>query len=86
MRLDVVLGAASLVPGDVAGRTVAVIDVLRASTTIAVALANGARSIIPFESAEEVVVRSKAFERLKAELAMAAGTPAFGGPAVPAPR
>jgi 2-phosphosulfolactate phosphatase len=40
-----------------------VIDVLRASTTIAVAIANGARQVIPCESAEEAVTRSKAFER-----------------------
>src|SRR3954468_8360691 len=39
------------------------IDVLRASTTIAVALANGARTVIPLESSEDVVTRSKQFER-----------------------
>jgi 2-phosphosulfolactate phosphatase len=47
----------------VAGRIVAVVDVLRASTTIAVALANGAKQFIPFESPEEAVRRSKSFER-----------------------
>ena len=50
MRVDVVFGGASLAPADVAGRVVAVIDVLRASTTIAVALSNGARAVIPLES------------------------------------
>src|SRR5690349_17707919 len=45
------------------GRVAVVIDVLRASTTIAVALANGARNIIPCESGDEVVVRAKSFER-----------------------
>jgi 2-phosphosulfolactate phosphatase len=39
------------------------IDVLRASSTIAVALANGARAIIPLESSEDVAIRSKQFER-----------------------
>ena len=63
MRLDVLFGAQQLGAADVAGRVVAVIDVLRASTTIAVALANGARNIVPFESAEEVILRSKAFAR-----------------------
>lgn len=63
MRLDVYFGAGGLTPADVAGRTVAVIDVLRASTTIAVALANGTRNIIPFDSSEEAVLRSKSFER-----------------------
>lgn len=69
MRADVVLGVAPGAPADVAGRVVAVIDVLRASTTIAVALANGARAVIPFESAEEVVARSKSFERSQVRLA-----------------
>lgn len=63
MRLDVVFGGTSLMPGDVAGRVVAVIDVLRASTTIAVAMANGARAVVPLESPDEVVMRAKAFER-----------------------
>ena len=47
MRVDVLFGAQQLTPADVQGRVVAVIDVLRASTTIAVALANGARSRDP---------------------------------------
>jgi 2-phosphosulfolactate phosphatase len=63
VRLDVVFGGTSLLPGDVAGRVVAVIDVLRASTTIAVAMANGARAVVPLESPDEVVMRAKAFER-----------------------
>jgi 2-phosphosulfolactate phosphatase len=46
-------------PADVQGKVVAVIDVLRASTTIAVALANGARSIVPFESPDEVITRAR---------------------------
>jgi 2-phosphosulfolactate phosphatase len=69
VRLDVFLGYRELTPADVAGRVVAVIDVLRASTTIAVALSAGARQIIPFESSEEVVSRSKAFERREVRLA-----------------
>ena len=39
MRIDVLFGVQHLTPQDVQGRVVAVIDVLRASTTIAVALA-----------------------------------------------
>jgi 2-phosphosulfolactate phosphatase len=61
--VDVRFGGAPIAPSDVAGRVVAVIDVLRASTSIAAALANGARAVIPFESSEEAVTRSKAFER-----------------------
>jgi 2-phosphosulfolactate phosphatase len=63
VRVDVVFGAQELTPQDVQGRVVAVIDVLRASTTIAVALANGARAVIPFESSEEAIMRSKQMER-----------------------
>ena len=63
MRIDVVFGVQQLSPQDVQGRVVAVIDVLRMSTTIAVALANGARAVIPFDNSEEVVTRSKQLER-----------------------
>lgn len=69
MRLDVFFSADHLTAADTANRVVAVIDVLRASTTIAVALAHGARNIIPFESTEEVISRSKAFERGTVRLA-----------------
>ena len=69
MRLDVFFGHHQLVPGDVAGRVVAVIDVLRASTTIAVALANGARAVVPFESSEDVITRSKSLARQEIRLA-----------------
>lgn len=63
MRLDVYFGAHSVTSADVQGRVVVVIDVLRASTTIAVALANGARTVIPFESSDEAVTRSKSLAR-----------------------
>jgi 2-phosphosulfolactate phosphatase len=69
VRLDVYFGASSITGADVQGRVVVVIDVLRASTTIAVALHNGARTIIPFESAEEAITRSKSFERGEYKLA-----------------
>ena len=63
MRIDVLFGVQQLTPTDVQGRVVAVIDVLRASTTIAAALANGARAVIPLESSEDVASRSKPIER-----------------------
>ena len=63
MRLDVFFGAQHMTPADVQGRVVLVIDVLRASTTVAVALANGARAVIPFDSSDEVIARAKQFER-----------------------
>ncbi len=69
MRIDAVFGGAALTPSDVSGRVVAVIDVLRASTSIATALDNGAKAVIPLESSEEVVNRSKALERTDVRLA-----------------
>jgi 2-phosphosulfolactate phosphatase len=69
VRIDVFYGTAGLSPGDTAGRVVLVIDVLRASTSIATALANGARAIIPLESTDEVVTRAKAFDRSEVKLA-----------------
>src|SRR4051812_122109 len=69
MRVDVFFTPQEVTPADVSGRVVAVIDVLRASTSIAVALANGARTIIPLESSEEVVRRAKVLERSEVRLA-----------------
>ena len=69
MRIDVLYGVQQLTPQDVQGRVVAMIDVLRASTTIAVGLHNGARAIIPLDSSEEVAARSKQFERAAVLLA-----------------
>jgi 2-phosphosulfolactate phosphatase len=69
MRVDVVFGMAQLNPNLVVGRVVAVIDVLRASTTIACALHNGARNVVPLASADEVITRAKQFERSKVLLA-----------------
>lgn len=63
MRIEVLFGVQPLTSQDVAGRVVAVIDVLRASTAIATALAHGARAVIPFESSEEAITRSKQLER-----------------------
>lgn len=69
MRLDVFFGHQQFTPADISGRVVGVIDVLRASTTIAVALFNGAKNIIPFDSPEEAVTRSKSLERSSVRLA-----------------
>jgi len=62
VRLDVYL-TADEIAGVAAGRVVAVIDVLRASTTIAAALDNGARAVIPFADTDDMVTRSKQLER-----------------------
>ena len=69
MRLDVFFGWSGLTAADTTGRVVAVIDVLRASTTIAAALNNGARAVVPLESSEDVVARAKALERADVLLA-----------------
>ena len=69
MRVDVVFGGAAFAPFDATGRLVAVIDVLRASSTIATALANGARAVIPLENSDDVVRTAKAFERADVRLA-----------------
>ncbi len=55
--------------GDTQARVVAVIDVLRASTSIAVALHSGAKSVIPADSVDEVITLSKQFERSQVRLA-----------------
>jgi len=69
LRLDVYLTAGELAGADSTGRVVAVIDVLRASTTIATALANGARAVVPFEDADELMTRARQFERGDVRLA-----------------
>jgi 2-phosphosulfolactate phosphatase len=69
VRIDVFFGSAGLTASDAGGRVVVVIDVLRASTSIATALANGARAVIPVESAEEVVNRARGFDRAEVKLA-----------------
>ena len=69
MRVEVFFGTTGLTANESAGRIVVVIDVLRASTTIATALANGARTVIPLDSSDEVVTRAKAFDRSEVKLA-----------------
>jgi 2-phosphosulfolactate phosphatase len=63
MRVDVLFGPAAITPALVTGRAVAVIDVLRASTTIAAALHHGARNVVPLESVDEVITRAKSLDR-----------------------
>jgi len=69
MRVDVYFGPQEVSAADVANRAVAVVDVLRASTSIVVALANGARAVIPMASSEDVVSRSKTLARSEVKLA-----------------
>jgi 2-phosphosulfolactate phosphatase len=69
MRVDVFFGPQEVAASDVSNRVVAIIDVLRASTSIAVALENGARAVIPLGSSEEVVSRGKSLARSEVKLA-----------------
>jgi 2-phosphosulfolactate phosphatase len=55
MRIDVVFDPGVIGPADLQGRNVVVIDILRASTTIAVALHHGARAVVPASSTEEAL-------------------------------
>jgi 2-phosphosulfolactate phosphatase len=63
MRLDVYLTPGEVVPGEMVQRSVVVLDVLRATTTITQALANGARSIYPVSSIEEALRLANTFGR-----------------------
>ncbi|HET9982917.1 MAG TPA: 2-phosphosulfolactate phosphatase [Longimicrobiales bacterium] len=53
MRLDVAFTPAEVAGGTVGDRSVVVIDVLRATSTMVEALANGARAIFPVENVAE---------------------------------
>lgn len=55
MKLDVLLTPGELVPGEIAERTVVVLDVLRASSSIVEALAAGARALFPVGTIEEAI-------------------------------
>jgi 2-phosphosulfolactate phosphatase len=53
--IDVVLTPGGLGPADVHGRTVFVVDILRATTVMCAALSHGAKALIPVASAEEAL-------------------------------
>ena len=55
MTLDVVFTPTGLLPGEIQGRVVFVIDILRAGTTMCAALWHGARAVIPVASTEEAI-------------------------------
>lgn len=69
MRLDVYLAPSELTPAALDGRVVAVIDVLRATTTIAAALHAGARTVIPCLETEDAVRTGRQYERGEVKLA-----------------
>lgn len=55
MKLDVVFTPSGLTAGEVQGRIVFVIDILRAGTTMCAALFHGARAVVPVGSTEEAL-------------------------------
>lgn len=55
MKLDVVFTPTGLTAGEVQGRIVLVIDILRAGTTICAALHHGARAVVPVADTEEAL-------------------------------
>ncbi len=63
MKIDVIFAPNAVTPADLAGRTVVVVDVLRATTTIAVALANGAKAVLPAGSTDEALRIAQNLER-----------------------
>jgi len=69
VRLDVFLTPGEITAADVSGRVIAVIDVLRASTSVAIALGNGAKAVIPFANADEAISQSKDLDKSSVLLA-----------------
>lgn len=64
--LNTVLSPALLNLYDISNSTVVIIDVLRATSTIATALCNGAKAVIPVDSVEECVKLGKQIEVITA--------------------
>ena len=55
MKIDVHFTPTGLVPADVSGRAVIVVDALRATSTVVAALANGAKAVIPAATSDEAI-------------------------------
>lgn len=63
MRIDLVFATGERNPAEFAGKTVVVIDVLRASSTILTALANGCPEVIPVGEPEEALALAERYGR-----------------------
>jgi 2-phosphosulfolactate phosphatase len=63
VRIDVFFAPGELGERELQGRVAAVIDVLRATTTITEAIANGARKVIPAAELDDAVRLAQAFGR-----------------------
>lgn len=63
MKLSVHFTPFGVAPATLAGKPVIVLDILRASTTIVAALANGARAVLPAPTAEEALKIAQNLEK-----------------------
>lgn len=63
MKLAVHFTPVGVNPGSIAGKPVLVIDILRATTTMVTALAQGARAILPAASADDALKLAQNLER-----------------------
>lgn len=63
MTLDVVFTPAEMAGGSAGDRTVVVLDVLRATSTILEALVNGAQAVVPVDSVEAAVRKAEEIGR-----------------------
>lgn len=67
--IDVAFAPNDVDPADVAGRAVVIVDILRATTTICVALHHGARAVIPAADTEDATRLAQALDRTDVVLA-----------------
>jgi len=63
MKLSIFFTPLGLTSADIAGKPVIVVDILRATTTIIAALANGAKAVIPAAASDEAVRIAQSLER-----------------------
>ena len=59
MRIDIIDVAGNITQEKVKGKTVIIIDVLRATSVMTTALANGVKAIYPYKDIESVLKNSK---------------------------
>lgn len=77
VKVDLVFTAGAIVPAELAGRTAVVFDVLRATSTIVTALANGCRAVVPVVDVDEA---RRVAERLVRTAAAGESRPMAGQP------
>lgn len=59
MKIDIILTAADIQPEKIKDKIVVIIDVLRATSVMITALANGAKAVYPYKNIESVLENSK---------------------------